>query len=81
MADICMCTGNCPIKEYCYRYMAEYDPYWQTFSSLESVCIPNDYSELIPYKKGIQKEDEKKISYTLENFIMDEILKNMSETN
>ena len=51
--DICMCTGNCPISEYCYRYMAKADPYGQTYSCLEDICIPNDYEEFIPYKKGI----------------------------
>lgn len=76
MADICMCTGNCPVKEYCYRYMAEADPYGQTFSSLEDICIPNEYNELIPYKKAIEKEEnEKKISYTLEDFILNKIYK------
>ena len=52
MADICMCTGNCPISEYCYRYMANPNPYGQTYSNLEDVCIPNDYAELIPYKNN-----------------------------
>ena len=55
MSDICMCTGDCPISEYCYRYMADPDLYCQTFSSLESICIPNNYSEFIPYEKNIQK--------------------------
>lgn len=48
MPDLCMCTGNCDKKEECYRYMATPDPYGQTFSSLEEVCIPNNYAELIP---------------------------------
>lgn len=72
--SICMCTGNCPIKEYCYRYMKEPNQYGQTFSSLESVCIPDDYSEFIPYERNIKKE-ERKISYTLEDFILDKIRK------
>lgn len=55
MADICMCTGDCPVKEYCYRYMAEPNKYGQSYSKLESVCIPNGYSELIFYKKSIDK--------------------------
>lgn len=70
MADICMCTGNCPINENCYRYMAEPDSYGQTYSSLESICIPNDYEMLIPYENK-----QNKINYTLEDFILDEIRK------
>ena len=50
MSDICMCTGNCPVSDNCYRYMAIPNTYGQTYSSLESICIPNDYSELIPYE-------------------------------
>lgn len=73
--DICMCTGNCPVKEKCLRYMGEADPYWQTYSSLEEICIPNDYAEFIPYEKP------RKISYTLDDFIMDEIHKTKSKTN
>ena len=41
MADLCMCTGDCPISEYCYRYMATPNPYGQSFSNLEDICIPN----------------------------------------
>ena len=70
MPDICMCTGNCPVSENCYRYMAEPNKYGQTYSSLEDVCLSNNYSELIPYENK-----ENKISYTLEDFIMDEIRK------
>lgn len=66
MADITMCTGNCPIKEYCYRYMATPNDYYQTYSSLEDICLPNNYSELIPYE-----EKERRINYTLNDFIMD----------
>ena len=47
MADITMCTGNCPVKENCYRYMATPNDCWQTYSSLEDICLPNNYSELI----------------------------------
>ena len=74
--DITMCTGNCPIKENCYRYMAKPNDYWQTYSSLEDICLPNDYSELIPYE-----ENERRINYTLNDFIMDEIRKKKYETN
>lgn len=70
MADITMCTGNCHMKENCYRYMASPDDYWQTYSSLEDICLSNNYSELIPYEK--RKE---RINYTLNDFIMDEIRK------
>ena len=72
MPDITMCTGNCPVKENCYRYMAEPNKYGQTYSSLEDICLVNGYSELIPYEN---KEDENVISYTLDNFIIDEMFK------
>ena len=71
MADICMCTGNCPIKEYCYRYMATANEYYQTYSALEEVCIPNNYSELIPYRKTINEELKKNETYSLESFLLD----------
>lgn len=77
MPDITMCTGNCPVSENCYRYMAKPNKYGQTYSSLEDVCLPNNYSELIPY----ENKEENKISYTLEDFIMNEIRKKESETN
>lgn len=55
MSDICMCTGHeCPVRESCYRYMAEPNKYWQTYSCLESICIPNEYAEFIPVE--IKKE-------------------------
>lgn len=72
MPDICMCTGDCPISEYCYRYMATPNPYGQTFSNLEDVCLPNGYSELIPYKNKIQEDNKK---YTLEEFVLEQIRK------
>ena len=78
MADICMWTGNCSISEYCYRYMAEPNPYGQTYSSLESVCIPDDYAEFIPYEKNIQEQNK---IYTLDEFILEQIRKNNKETN
>lgn len=69
MPDICMCTGNCPISDYCYRYTAIPNRYWQSYSCLEEVCLSNEdnkYSEFIPDNKRI-KEDE-------ENSIFDDIL-------
>lgn len=82
MPDLCLCTGNCPVRENCYRYMGKPNPYGQTFSSLEEVCIPNDYSELIPCKDSIIKEEkERSIDYTLEDFLLEEIHKAMDETN
>ena len=75
MADICMCTGDCPISEYCYRYMAEPNLYYQTYSTLEDVCIPNNYSEFIPYEKNIGKENIKKNRYTLEEYIFEQMKK------
>ena len=79
MPDLCMCTGDCPISEYCYRYMATPNPYGQTFSNLEDVCLPNGYSELIPYRKTIK--EEKPISYTLEEFILEQVRKKNNKTN
>lgn len=70
MPDITLCTGSCPIKEHCYRYMAEPNKYGQSYSSLEDVCLPNNYSELIPYE-----EKESMVNYTLDDFIIDEINK------
>lgn len=80
MADICMCTGNCPISEYCYRYMATPNPYGQTYSNLEDVCIPNEYSELIPYRNSIKTDEEILASYTLRDFVLAKINRN-NETN
>ena len=75
MADICMCTGDCPISEYCYRYMATPNHYGQSYSNLEDICIPNNYAELIPYRNSIKQDYEKTINYTLEDFILEEIRK------
>lgn len=76
MPDICMCTGNCPVNEYCYRYMAKPNQYWQSYSMLEEICIPNGYSEIIPYIKSIQEdEDINNINYTLDDFLLAEIHK------
>ena len=77
--DLCMCTGNCPISEYCLRYMGKSDPYNQTYSHLEDICIPNNYAELIPYEENKQKEN--KISYTLEEYLLNKMNKQNSETN
>ena len=75
MADITKCTGNCPASEYCYRYMAEADPCWQSYSCLEIVCLP-EYSLFIPYKKRIEEdEDSNSIDYTLNDFLLAEIHK------
>ena len=71
MPDLCMCAGNCPRKYNCYRYMAKPNQYGQTYSSLESVCISENYKEFIPYKE----------KYTLNHFIMDEIRKKNNKTN
>lgn len=49
MPDITLCTGNCPVSEHCYRYMLKPNTDFQTYSSLEEVCLSNNYSELIPY--------------------------------
>ena len=79
MPDITMCTGNCPVKEYCYRFMAKADPYWQSYSALEEICIPNEYSEMIPYNKGIKEDEERnKINYTLDDFLLEEIHKTLN---
>ena len=75
--DITMCTGNCPISEYCYRYMAEPNPYGQSYSNLEDVCLPNGYSEFILYE-GINKKYKNK-SYTLAEFIYEQMKKQKSK--
>ena len=74
MPDLCMCTGKCPVSDYCYRYMAIPNPYGQTYSCLEAECIPDNYSLLIPYNKSIKEDEEdRSIDYTLEDFLLDEI--------
>ena len=78
MPDISMCTGKCVISDYCYRYTAKPNPYGQTYSFLEEVCVPNDYKEFIPDEKRI-KEDEERLS--LDNVLLKEIHKLMDETN
>jgi hypothetical protein len=36
MADISMCLGKkCKIKETCYRYRAEADKFWQSYSEFD----------------------------------------------
>lgn len=81
MPDITMCTGNCPINEYCYRYTAIANPYGQSYSRLEEVCLSNEenkYSEFIPYKKRIKEDDE---NLVFDDILLDEIHKLMNETN
>lgn len=76
MPDLCMCTGDCPVKEYCYRYMAKPNPFGQSYSYLEAVCLPNGYSELILYKNNIQKEEKKKdLDYTFADILLAEMHK------
>lgn len=80
MPDICMCTGYCPISEYCYRYTAVANPYGQTFSKLEEVCLSseeNKYSEFIPDKKKIKDDEE----LSFNDILLAEIHKLMDETN
>lgn len=83
MPDIsmCMCTGNCPISNYCYRNTAVANPYGQTYSYLEEVCLSseeNKYSEFIPDRKRI-KEDEENLSFN--DILLAEIHKLMDKTN
>lgn len=81
MPDICKCTGYCPISEYCYRNTAVANPYGQTYSRLEEVCLSNEenkYSEFIPDRKRI-KEDEENLSFN--DILLAEIHKLMDETN
>ena len=82
MPDITLCTGNCPVKENCYRYMATPNPYGQTYSMLEAVCLSNgEYSELIPYRdKIIKEEKEREVDYTFADILLAEIHK-LEETN
>ena len=54
MSDLCMCIGNCPISEYCLRYMDKPDEIGQTYSDLGNICIPNGYAEWIPYEENIR---------------------------
>jgi hypothetical protein len=63
--------------------MKESRSYGQTYSALEDICIPNNYAEFIPYKESIKKENiiTEEISYTLDDFIMDELRNKKSETN
>jgi hypothetical protein len=77
MPDICMCTGNCPISDYCYRYTAVANPYGQTYSCLEDICIPENYGQFIPDEKVINR-DTNTINYTLDDFLLDEIHKAMN---
>lgn len=38
MPDLTLCQNNsCPMKKNCYRYMAEPDPYMQSYSEFEYV--------------------------------------------
>jgi hypothetical protein len=38
MADITMCTGTgCPLREQCYRYMAEPSEHWQSFADFTNL--------------------------------------------
>ena len=81
MPDITMCTGNCPVNEFCYRYMAKPNPYWQSYSMLEPVCLPDGYSELIPYNRNIKKEEkEREVDYSFADILLAEIHK-LNETN
>ena len=81
MPDIAMCTGNCPVKENCYRYMATPNPYGQTHSKLEEVCLPDGYSELIPYTNNIIKEEkENEIDYNFADILLAELHK-LEQTN
>lgn len=82
MPDICMCTGKCPVNEYCLRYMGTPNTYTQTYSCLESECIPNDYGLYIPYNKSINEDEIKSnINYTLDDFLLEEIHKALDKTN
>lgn len=82
MPDITMCTGYCPVKENCYRYMATQNQRWQTYSALEEVCLSNgSYSELIPYRNNIKKEEkEREVDYSFANILLAEIHR-LEETN
>ena len=80
--DITMCTGNCPISEHCLRYMAKPNPYGQSYSNLEDVCLPNGYSEFILYEENNIRKEYKNKSYTLSEFIFEQMNKQkISETN
>ena len=36
MPDIALCKNEtCPLREKCYRYLANPDPYWQAYGDFE----------------------------------------------
>lgn len=78
MSDVCLCTGNCPVNEYCYRYTLKDDNNENTYSMLEEVCIPNGYSEMVLDENRIKKEDKaeelKKMNYVLESLLLEELI-------
>ena len=79
--DICMCTGNCPVNEYCLRYMGTPNPYGQSYSMLEPVCLPDGYAEFIPYKYNIKKEEnEREVDYSFADILLAEMHK-LNDTN
>ena len=46
MADITKCQGiNCPRKETCYRYTAQADEYWQSWSDFDMLAECECYWE------------------------------------
>ena len=51
MPDICMCQGTgCPMKETCYRYTAEPNPYRQSYFAVVPVADLATYGD-VPSKK------------------------------
>ena len=81
--SLCICTGSCPISDYCYRNTAVANPYGQTYSYLEEVCLSseeNKYSEFIPDRRKI-KELEKDKEKSFNDILLAEIHKLMDETN
>ena len=79
--SLCMCTGSCPISNYCYRNTAVANPYGQTYSRLEEVCLSNEenkYSEFIPDTKRI-REDEENLSFN--DILLAEVHKLIDKTN
>ena len=69
MADVTMCENglrkNCPKYQECFRFMAEPNPQWQSYSNFIDICNEeNNYHFMIKIRKNDKikelknKEDE-----------------------
>lgn len=49
MADITMCVGTgCPLRENCYRYMAEPNPWRQSFADFTKLVKDGKCEQQMP---------------------------------